>query len=402
MIRTYDVVALLVFTLCLNGIGCQSREELEEAQQRSAPQVAGSEGEIHLTPDQVHLNGILTVPASESSVFSSLSAIGRVTPRAGGEAQVFSPFAGRLIADPVKPLRIGNEVERGQVLAEVEQFFDASERLRVATEDTQLQATIQQAQREVAFRQIELTRIRQLYEGGALPLKQLQMAELNLDQAKTQLDSAQRTRLQYEQAIAPDTTRRLEAIRAPISGTVVAADLTAGAQVDPSKSLVTIVDLTTVWVEVAIHETDLHFIGRSQRARITTRGNPGRVFMGRLVTIGNVVDPANRTVPATFALDNPDRNLKIGMYAEAQVPTEVRKNALTIPSSAVLTEESESFVFVEPQPGIYMRRPVALGEIVGEKTVVKSGLQLGENVVYRGAQILQSEASKTRIPPEVD
>ena len=217
----YSAAIWLAFTFGINLMGCRSKEETEEVKTHPVKQPAASVGEIHLTPEQLRLNQILTDAASETWVTPTLTALGRVTSRAGAEAQVFSPFAGRLIADPARLPRVGAHVERGQVLAEVEQYFNASERLQATTATTELQGRVQQAQQEVTFRQTELNRARQLYDGGALPLKRLQAAELNLSQARTQLETARGTQSLYEQIVAPNAVPRREAIRAPISGTLL-------------------------------------------------------------------------------------------------------------------------------------------------------------------------------------
>lgn len=393
----------LIFVLTAMSPGCRSDSEISKTTAPSAVTPPSTNpDEIHLNLEQRSINQISTAVAQEELVGSSITAIGRVRARAGGEAQVFAPFAGRLLADPAKLPRVGTHVERGEVLAEVEQFFSASERLQFAATITQLRAAIQQAQHDITFRQAELDRVKQLYDAGALALKRLQAAELDLMQAQTQLDAARRAQSQYEQASAPDAVPRRESILAPLSGTVLIADLAVGQQTDPSRSLLTIVDLSSVWVEAAIQESELNPIHKAETARIHTRANPGRSYLGKLISIGNLVDPANRTIAATFAVENRDEDLKIGMYAEAEIPTAGRIKTLTIPSMAVIFEESRSLVFVETQPGVFVRRFVAPGARFGDKIVITSGLNPGEKVVSRGAQSLYGEVSKRMIPVEKD
>src|SRR5207249_7297587 len=126
--------------------------------------------------------------------------------------------------------------------AEVEQIFPASERLQVKTASLQLETEINQARQELDLRQRELDRARQLYDGGAIPQKQLQTAEFNIQQAQAKLDGAGRAKAEYDAAISQQSEQRRTAIHAPISGTVAAIDLVSGQQVDPSKSLMIIVD----------------------------------------------------------------------------------------------------------------------------------------------------------------
>jgi membrane fusion protein, heavy metal efflux system len=403
-------VITVMFVLALSAALTGCEREAERKPTQNAGPVATAAGSIRLTPEQVQATGIQTVAVSAGEVAAMASAIGRVKARAGGEAQVFSPFAGRLIADPAKLPRIGSVVRKGAVIAEVEQLLSTAEQAQIsgaaaqfAATAVELQASINQAQQEVAFRQTELARSRQLYEGGAIPLKQLQTAEFNLKQAQTQVEGAKRSKAQSEAAQAQQKNApRRAPIIAPISGTVVTADLTAGQQTDVVKSLLTIVDLSSVWVEVTIHENDLPATRSARGAEITTPANPGRTYSGQLVTIGNLVDPVNRTLTVIFSVNNTDGSLKLEMTVEARIPTEARAQALFIPVSAVLYEEGERLVFVEREPGVFQRRQITIGSLQGDQITVISGLGVGEKVVSVGAQSLRSETLKAQIPTEPD
>lgn len=397
--------SLLISLLTLSIASCESEAERQREASRSVPAktVLSADGSIHLTPEQVQANGLRTVPVVEQQMAPTISAIGRMTARAGGEAQVFSPFAGRLIADSAKLPRIGSVVRKDQVLAEVEQLVTASEQVQFAATAAQLQSTLDQAKQEVHLRQTELERAKQLYEGGAIPLKQLQTAEFQLKQAEAQLEGATRAKLQYEGILSQQNGGpRRAAIRAPISGTVVAADLTAGQQLDAAESLMTIVDMTTVWVEVALHESDLPSVRRAQQVEFTTPANPAKTYAGRLVTIGDVVDPVNRTLKVIFAASNPDSSLKIGMTAEVRIPTGAIERVLLIPASALLSAEGQSAVFVEKAPGVFQQRAIATGERRVESIIARSGLKAGEKVVAIGAGLLRSETLRGQIPTEAE
>ncbi|MGE0129261.1 MAG: efflux RND transporter periplasmic adaptor subunit [Blastocatellales bacterium] len=423
------IIVLLSALLCGSSLlcaGCGSKTDRkpEPAREAETKTDDAPDGAIRLTPEQIKANGIQTAAATEQEIVSTITAIGRVTARAGGEAQVFSPFAGRLVADPARLPRIGSFVKQGAVIAEVEQMLTAAEQaqLRAAAAQfggtaaqlsataAQLQATIEQARHEVAFQQIEVERAKRLYDGGAISLKQLQTAEFKLRQSQASLDGARRAKEQYEAARAQSEAAQQQQtstpprvpLRAPISGMVVAAELTAGQQIDPAKSLLTIVDLSRVWIEVAVHESQLRAVRRAARVTFTTPADPDRAYTGQLVTINGVIDPANRNATVIFAAGNPNGALKIGMTAEARIPGGARIQALLIPASAALTEESQSIVFVEVQPGVYQRSRVTLGERNGDSVVISSGLKAGEKVVSVGAASLRSETLKGQIESEDD
>jgi cobalt-zinc-cadmium efflux system membrane fusion protein len=296
---------------------------------------------------------------------------------------------------------IGDWLNKGQFIADVEQQFVASEKLQFAVTSIQLESEIQQAQQEVDLRGKELNRAQQLYSEGAAPLKQLQSAETALNQAEAKLAGARRSKEKYDAAqSSANSEPRRASIVSPISGTVVAANATLGQQVDPAKSLFTIADLSRVWVEAAVHERDLARVRGVREAEIEIPGE--RPFIGRLVTIGNLVDPLNRTVPVIFSVENRHTDLKIEMFVEAHIPTGPPAKVLVIPTSAVLSEEGSYSVYVETGPGVFRRKAVKLGQRKDTRVVVTSGLEKGEKVVTVGAAALRSESLKGEIPVEME
>jgi membrane fusion protein, heavy metal efflux system len=390
----------LVFVLCAGLVACESEAEREREQRRQvqAKSSVAPDGSIRLTAEQIRTNNIQTSVAAEEDIAPGISVPGRVKPRAGGESGVFAPFAGRLVADPARVPRPGSEVRDGQLLGEVEQIFPASERLQITATSLQLQTGIDQSRQELDLSRKELDRARQLYEGGAIPLKQLQTAEFNVGQAQSKLDGTERAKAAYDDAVVQQSEQRRTPIRAPIAGTVVSVDLVAGQQVDPAKSLLTIVDTSALWVELAVPEHNLPQIGRTTSAAISAPSNPNRIYRGRLVNIGSTVDPQNRTVPVTFSVANEDKSLKLDMYVEGRIATGPQQKTVIVPASALVSEQGISSVFVETEPGVFWRRIVTAGPRQAGKIVILSGVKPGEKVVSLGAQALNSETLKTLIP----
>jgi cobalt-zinc-cadmium efflux system membrane fusion protein len=388
-------VLFLCFVAALSSCSTSRREK-----QEPPTEAVTTADEVRLKPEQVQAIGIQLADVVATNVSPSITVAGRVTPRAGGEAEVFSPFPGKLLAENALP-RIGNSVSKGQHLADVEQQFVASENLQLATTAVQLEGELQRAENDLSLRRTELDRAKQLYEGGAIPLKQLQAAEVELRQAEVKREAARRSREPYDAARSEANTQARRAqILAPIAGTVIAADAAPGQQVDPSKSLWAIADMTALWIEAAVHEPDLPQIRHARRADITIPAEPERSLAAQLITIGSVVDPENRTVAVVFAIANRDELLKIGMFVQVRIPTGPPIVSLVIPDSAVLAEERTSVVYVETEPGVYRRTPVQLGQRQGSRVVVTSGLKEGGKVVSVGAQTLRSESKKREIPGE--
>ena len=201
---------ILAGLLCIPLLACKSEAEREREQRQQVQTKSGSapDGSIHLTAEQIRANNIQTTTAAEEEISQAVIAIGRIKPRAGAESRVFAPFSGRLLADAAQVPRPGTEVRAGQVLAEVEQMFAASERVQFKTASLQLQTDIDQARQEIDLRQKEFDRARQLYEGGAVALKEFQTAESNLRQAQAKLEGTQRAKAEYDQAAAQQGEQR--------------------------------------------------------------------------------------------------------------------------------------------------------------------------------------------------
>lgn len=359
-----------------------------------------ADGSIHLSAEQAKLAGLQTAPVEARDIATTITASGRIRARQGGEAAVITSFAGRVVADPAKLPRLGSMVKKGEVLAEVEQVLNAVDAVQFSVASAQLQAAVAQAQHEVNLSQSELERAQALYKTGSIALKQKQTAEFNNQQAQTRLESAKEARARYEAMQGKAGAARRVALRAPISGVIVAADITAGQQVDANKTLFTIADLSTLWVESQVFENDLAAIRQARQAQIFTRAYPEESFTGRLVTLGNVVDPTNRTLTVVFEVANPQRQLKLGMFAEARIPTGQKAPALLIPASSLLEEEGRNFIFVETAPNVFHRRDITAGSREGNHVVVTTGVRVGEKVVVAGAAVLRSELSKAQFAGE--
>jgi len=396
-------LAVCIVMLALQGCG-STHSEIQPSDKGSSATESRpvARGEVRLTPEQIEGNNLQTTEVVEGTAAPGIVAIGHVRTRAGGESEILSPFAGRLVGESVL-LKVGDAVAKGQHIADVEEQFVASEKLQMATATIQFEAEVQQAQQELDLKRTELGRAQQLYDGGAIPLKQLQAAELDVKQAQTKIDAARRSKEQYDAAqSAANSQPRRAAVTAPISGVVLSVDATMGQQVDSNKRLLTIADLNTVWVEAAVHERDLPKVVAAKEAEIVIPSSGERALTGRLVTVGNLVDPQNRTVPMIFAVENTSKTLKIGMYVEVHIPAGAPARALLVPASAVLSDQNGDSVYVQTQPGVYRLRAVRLGARKGDLVAIASGLQGGEKVVSVGAESLLSESRKAEIPVDTD
>jgi RND family efflux transporter MFP subunit len=205
-------------------------------------------------------------------------------------------------------------------------------------------------------------------------------------------------------AIDDDVTRYQ--IIAPFDGSIITKSAVPSQRADLVDLLFTLADLSTVWVSASIPESDVAKVPsvRGGPIRLTATAYPGRVFQAELLSVGSLVDPLTRTVPLLAALDNSDRVLRPGMFTRILLDAPAAEKTLTVPASAVVEIEGRRGVFspqgVADDGASFTFRPIETGREVGDRIVVKSGLNEGEVVVAGGAFVLKSELVLQNEPDE--
>lgn len=181
-------------------------------------------------------------------------------------------------------------------------------------------------------------------------------------------------------------------IAAPFAGTIIQKDVVLKERVHPSERLLTVADLSTVWVEADVFERHIPLLARLENETVRFRVNsyPGRVFEGRVFSIGAVVDDETRTLPMTAISDNPQRLLKPGMFVEVELPGGPAEDVLAVPAGAVQEHANRKFVFVHQGGERFVRRDVATGRSGGGLLEITAGLREGEAVVVKGGFFLKS------------
>ena len=124
---------------------------------------------------------------------------------------------------------------------------------------------------------------------------------------------------------------------------------------------------------------------------VSVEAYPGEVFRAVVARIGQVVNPDTRRIQVRCDLQNTEGNLKPEMYARVSLLTREGASAVRLPNSALVTEGLYSYVFVETQPRVFVKRKVELGVQDREYSYVRGGLAKAERVVTGGALLLQSE-----------
>lgn len=184
--------------------------------------------------------------------------------------------------------------------------------------------------------------------------------------------------------------KRLVTVVAPRSGVVVNRGITVGTAVDPSTTLLTIADLSGVWVLAEVPEASIPAVRVGSTAQLDFAGSGRQPFGARVDFIYPTLTERTRTLRVRFTVGNPAGVLRPGLYGTAAfvstgLPT------LTVPREAIVDTGRQQHVFVAVGDR-FEPRPVVLGVQLAHRVEVRSGLQAGDKVVAEGVFLLDSES----------
>ncbi len=354
---------------------------------------------IEATPEQLEQVRIETV--REQVIDLDLQTTGKVGFNEDRMTPVFSPYAGRVLEVLVNK---GDLVKTGQPLLVVE-----SPDLVTAVNDlAEARAEAEKAKIALDSADKAAQRARNLNALEALAAKELQASESDLARAREDYRralariAAVRNHLtlfgkstseiaQLEESVTDQTDRQI-VIRAPLAGTIVERKVGPGQYIksDAPEPLYLISDLSTVWVNVDIYEMYLPQVHVGAPVEITVASYPERKFPARITAINPIVDAQTRTIHVRCLVPNASGLLKPEMFANIRISDAAKQKLPSIPSTAVLTEGSESFVLVEASPGRFRKQYVKSARDLQGYTVVTRGLRADDRVVTSGVLLLSN------------
>ena len=379
------------------------------------PALGGSGAIITIPKESQLLFTIRTEPVVEREIVSGLQTTGVVRARPNARAVITPPVSGRVTLN--RNITTGAAVGRGQQIGVIEQVLGAPEQaelegkrieLRTAALEQQArragqQALAQQARTRLIQAKREFERATNLLEVGAASKKRVEEAQTAVRLAEQEVAAAeQQARVAEQQAtLAQQSIARINPVRtfpllAPVTGLVSNLTVASGQQVEAGVELMSVIDLTTVFLEAKVFEGNLSAVRESGRATYAAPALNGEVYRigdggdGRLVSIGQSVDPQTRTVPVIYEVPNPLNRLREGMFVEITLDTSGKAKVLTVPKQSIITEQGRTFAFVFRGGETYERRAVVLGAEGQDYYEVRSGLQTGERVVTEGIYQLRS------------
>jgi cobalt-zinc-cadmium efflux system membrane fusion protein len=316
-----------------------------------------------------------TVEVHPQAVASQLFLAAHIVANPTLVVHIFPPISGRVVALKVLP---GQEVTKGQQLGML-QSSDAA----------QTRSDFEKAKIEAARADLQLQRGKELLQHEVLSQREFDDLKAMDDADHAELERARQAI--HILGFSEDDTSDVIPIRSPITGVVLDVGTAAGElqrSLDNANSIATIADISSIWIVGDLYPRDLGSVKVGQPADVTVTGYPGQVLHGRIDNISDAVDPTTLTLKVRVVLPNPGHKLKPQMYATIAI-TNQKGSAIVVPSTAVIQNGKNTFVFVETSPGKYARRDVVVGTVHDTTDEITQGLQDGDKIVSTGAELLR-------------
>lgn len=325
---------------------------------------AGAEGaEVALTPERIQRIGVKTETVRIAPLVGEIRTVGRITYDESKLADVTLKYGGyvaTLHADAT-----GRHVRRGDLLFTLysPELFAAQQELLTA----------------IASRR------------GVVDRDAAHRTDYLVDAARARLRLWDLSDAQISEIVARGAPLRDMPILAKTEGTIVEKNVVAGSAVEAGAQLFRIADLSRVWIEADVYESDWGLIGVGDPARIVLPHLGNREIHAEVTFVYPWLDAATRTGRVRLETENPGTELRPDMYVDAFFSVD-HGEALTVPEKAVLYAGDARYVFVEVGDGRFRPRAVALGARGGARIEVREGLMPGERIVTSGNFLIAAES----------
>jgi cobalt-zinc-cadmium efflux system membrane fusion protein len=339
-----------------------------------APELMVRQGNKILVPEGSALRDRLSVmPAAAQAVSAKLVLPGVVESDPARTAAVLTPLGGRVIALKVA---LGDRVARGQVLAVV----DSPDLGQAYADDDKAADSVRLTEKNLGRQEAQ-------NKLGTASDRDLDQARSDHAQAVAEYTRTQ-ARLKTLGVPLVNASSRLLTVTAPVGGSITALAVAPGNMInDPTQPLMTIADLSTVWVTALVPEKDVASVSKNQDAEVSLVAYPDRVLHGRVLFVSAVIEPDSRRNKLRIAFANQDYGLKPNMFATVTLSGPAQSQ-IVLPNSALLMNNDRTSVFVATAPWTFERRTVDTQLVEGPSVAIRSGVEAGEQVVVRGGILL--------------
>lgn len=292
-------------------------------------------------------------------------------------AQIASPYTGRITKSFVT---LGQCVKKGDPVFEVN-----------SSEYFSVQQDFFSAQQELKQAEINLNRQKDLFTHAVGIQKELEEAETDYKLKIIAVNQANAALKVFN----PTSNIKLGQsliIRSPISGKIVNQNIIIGQYLkEDHEPIVTVAELSKVWVSAQIKENDLFFLNELKNVNFSINSFPTKIFDGKIINIGQLLNEETRSVDVIIETMNNNSILKPGMFVNATLNS-IGKNEIIIPVKAIFQENEHQYVFVKTGKNTYQKTKVLTANYSKNNlfSYILSGIKAGDNVVTEGGIYLMS------------
>lgn len=378
---------LLALAAFLLACSCGSKPEAPVAKAAAPP--PEKTGEVVLPPGSAQLREIKLATVETADVpYDVVTAPAKIEVNPNRVSHVVLPLQGRITSVLVK---LGDTVKKGDPVLLLESS-DAD-----AAVSTQLSgvAAVNTAKTALLKAKRDQDRVKDLFEHKAIAEKEVVNADAAVAQAQAALDQATATQEQAHRRLGilglkDNQFGQKVTVTAPMSGKVLELSVTGGEyRNDTNAPLMTIADLSSVWVASDVAETQIRFVNPGERLDVELAAFPGQTFHGRVTRLADTVDPQTRTVKVRAEMDNSRGLLRPEMFGTVTHVDSTRRIPV-VPRGAVVQAEGQNIVYREKAPGDFEPVRVEVGNTIGNRVGILKGLQAGDRVVVDGVMLLKA------------
>ncbi len=316
---------------------------------------AGKHPTVQISNAVINSMGVRTSPARNTTLWKFIETVGRIDYDETRVAHVHPRAAGWM--EQLKLRAEGEPIERGQLIGRLysEEILSAQVDFLIALDQSNSAVKIEKARNRL--------RLLGVTEGT--------------------INAIQRRGESFNTVPVVSTA----------DGVVTMLGARQGMYVTPSMEIVTIADLSRIWVLVDVYEHQIDWLAEGLSAVIRVPAYPGRVWEGAVEYIYPELDPTSRTLKVRLAFDNPDGLLKANMFAEVAIYGGPKRDVLAVPSEAVIETGQRSSVVLALGDGRFQPVDVVTGMTANDRTEILSGFDAGDEVVVSGQFLIDSESS---------
>ena len=275
---------------------------------------------------------------------------------------------------------LGQLVQKGQPLAQIH-----------SSELSAAQLSFWKAKSATELNRRNVDRAQTLFQADVISAAELQRRQSEYEIAAAEMRASQdqlrvlgMTSEAIEQLAKSGAIDSNANVVASLSGVVVERKVVPGQVVQPSDALFVVADLQRVWAVAQVPEQQVFQVQVGQKVRIEVPALNKQEIVGRLIFVGQTVNPETRTVLVRTELDNAKGILKPAMLATMLIDS-APSPRIVVPHGAVVREDDQDFVFVEVSPNTYRLSPVKLEAERNGVRIVTQGLKTGQRIVSDGA-----------------